>query len=72
MRGNGFSLPRYRGEHRARKRSYVVEIDRSDKGPGSVYRIEPMEAGEVSVAPICDREVTGEAPPGQHDLEPTP
>jgi hypothetical protein len=55
-----------------RKRGYAVEIDRSDKGRGSVYRIKPMEAGEVSVAPICNGEVAGEAPPDQPELAPTP
>ncbi len=46
-----------------RKRGYAVAIDRSDKGRGSVYRIEPTEAGEVSVAPNPDAGPTGEAPP---------
>ena len=55
-----------------RKRGYAVEIDRSDKGRGSVYRIKPTEAGEVSVAPICDGEVTGEAPTDQPEPAPTP
>jgi hypothetical protein len=55
-----------------RKRGYVVEIDRSDKGRGSVYRIKPTEAGEVRVAPISDEAPTGEAAPNQPELAPTP
>jgi hypothetical protein len=55
-----------------RKRGYAVVIDRSNKGRGSVYRIKPTEAGEVSVAPIYDGEVTGEAPPDQPELAPSP
>jgi Protein of unknown function (DUF3489) len=48
-----------------RKRGYPVAIDRFNAGRGSVYRIEPTEATEVSVALIPDAKPTDEAPPDQ-------
>ena len=46
-----------------RKRGYAVGIDRADKARGSVYRIDPTEMGDDSVAPHVEAAPTCEAPP---------
>ncbi len=46
-----------------RKRGYAVGIDRADKARGSVYRIDPTEMGDDSVAPQVETAPTCEAPP---------
>ena len=46
-----------------RKRGYAVGIDRADKARGSVYRIDPTEMGDDSVAPYVEAAPTCEAPP---------
>src|SRR5271157_5708049 len=46
-----------------RKRGYAVGIDRADTGRGSVYRIDPTEMGDDSVAPQVEAAPTCEAPP---------
>src|SRR5271166_946109 len=46
-----------------RKRGYAVGIDRADKARGSVYRIDPTEMGDDSVAPHVGAAPACEAPP---------
>ena len=46
-----------------RKRGYAVGIDRADKARGSVYRIDPTEMGDDSVAPHVEAAPACEAPP---------
>jgi hypothetical protein len=55
-----------------RKRGCAVVIDRAAKARGSVYRIDPTETGDDSVAPHVEAEPTGKVRPDRPERGTSP